>query len=75
MESKPEKNNLQDVFLLILKNEESNVVIYLINGVKLEGVVVAFDNFCLCLQRHDRQQLVYKHAISTILPTSPMKLF
>lgn len=75
MPSKETKLTLQDTVLIVLKNEKIPVVIYLTNGVKLEGAITAFDNFCLCLQRHDSQKLVYKHAISTILPASSIKLF
>ncbi|HAU76140.1 MAG TPA: RNA chaperone Hfq, partial [Agrobacterium sp.] len=49
--------------------------IFLINGVKLTGVVTAFDNFCELLRRDDHAQLVYKHAISTIMPGQPMQMF
>ncbi len=59
--------NLQDVFLNHLRKEKIPVVVYLVNGVRLTGTIKGFDNFVLLL-RHEGQQLVYKHAISTIVP-------
>ncbi|MGO7624137.1 RNA chaperone Hfq [Rhizobium ruizarguesonis] len=49
--------------------------IFLINGVKLTGVVTSFDNFCVLLRRDGHSQLVYKHEISTIMPGQPMQMF
>ena len=49
--------------------------IFLVNGVKLQGVVTWFDNFCVLLRRDGHSQLVYKHAISTIMPGHPVQLF
>lgn len=63
--------NLQDVFLNQVRKEHIAVTIYLTNGFQLKGVVKGFDNFTVVLDTEGRQQLVYKHAISTI---SPMKL-
>ncbi len=63
--------NLQDVFLNQVRKEHIAVIIYLTNGFQLKGVVKGFDNFTVVLDSDGRQQLVYKHAISTI---SPMKL-
>ena len=51
------------------------VTIFLVNGVKLQGVITWFDNFCLLLRRDAQSQLVYKHAISTIMPGAPIQLF
>jgi host factor-I protein len=51
------------------------VTIFLINGVKLQGVVTWFDNFCVLLRRDGASQLVYKHAISTIMPAQPISLY
>lgn len=67
--------NLQDVFLNSARKERTPVTVFLVNGVKLQGVVSWFDNFCLLLRRDSHSQLVYKHAISTIMPSAPMKLF
>ncbi len=63
--------NLQDVFLNQVRKEHIAVTIYLTNGFQLKGMVKGFDNFTVVLDTDGRQQLVYKHAISTI---SPMKL-
>lgn len=63
--------NLQDVFLNQVRKEHIAVTIYLTNGFQLKGLVKGFDNFTVVLDTDGRQQLVYKHAISTI---SPMKL-
>jgi host factor-I protein len=63
--------NLQDVFLNQVRKEHLPVTIYLTNGFQLKGTVKGFDNFTVILDTDGRQQLVYKHAISTI---SPMKL-
>ncbi|MES2033422.1 MAG: RNA chaperone Hfq, partial [Pseudomonadota bacterium] len=49
--------------------------IFLVNGVKLQGVVSWFDNFCVLLRRDGQSQLVYKHAISTIMPAQPVQLY
>ena len=67
--------NLQDVFLdQMLKNRVA-VTLFLVNGVKLQGVITCFDSFSLLLQRDDHSQLVYKHAISTVMPLNPMPIF
>jgi len=63
--------NLQDVFLNQVRKEHIAVTIYLTNGFQLKGMVKGFDNFTVIIDSEGRQQLVYKHAISTI---SPMKL-
>lgn len=67
--------NLQDVFLNHIRKEKASVTIFLVNGVKLQGVVSWFDNFCVLLRRDGHSQLVYKHAISTIMPSGPVQLF
>ena len=66
--------NLQEAFLNTIRKDRTPVTIFLVNGVKLQGVVTMFDNFSLLLRREAHSQLVYKHAISTILPTVPVKL-
>lgn len=63
--------NLQDVFLNQVRKEHIAVTIYLTNGFQLKGMVKGFDNFTVVLDTDGKQQLVYKHAISTI---SPMKI-
>lgn len=70
-----DKQNLQDAFLNHVRKAKVPVTIFLINGVKLQGVINWFDNFCVLLRRDDQSQLVYKHAISTIMPSSPIKLY
>ncbi len=69
------KNNLQDVFLNFLRSHKTPTTIYLTNGVQLKGIVTWFDAFSLLLRRDAHVQLVYKHAISTILPNVPIQLF
>ncbi|MDO6965690.1 RNA chaperone Hfq [Rhizobium alvei] len=67
--------NLQDLFLNTVRKQKISLTIFLINGVKLTGVVTSFDNFCVLLRRDGHSQLVYKHAISTIMPGSPVQMF
>ena len=67
-------NNLQDAFLNTIRKEHASVTVFLVNGVKLQGMVTWFDNFCLLLKRDNHVQLVYKHAISTIMPAVPVNL-
>jgi len=69
------KENLQDVFLNNVRKNKSPVTVFLVNGVKLQGIVTWFDNFCILLRRDGHSQLVYKHAISTVMPVSPVKLW
>jgi host factor-I protein len=67
--------NLQDVFLNSVRKSKNPLTIFLINGVKLTGVVTSFDNFCVLLRRDGHSQLVYKHAISTIMPSQPVNMY
>ena len=67
--------NVQDVFLNHIRKQKNSVTIFLVNGVKLQGIVTWFDNFSVLLRRDGHTQLVYKHAISTIMPSSPVQLF
>jgi len=67
-------SNLQEVFLSAVQRAEEPVTMFLVNGVMLQGVVVAFDLFCLLLEREGLAQLVYKHAISTVQPLNPVSL-
>ena len=69
------KENLQDVFLNNVRKNKSPVTVFLVNGVKLQGIVTWFDNFCILLRRDGHSQLVYKHAISTVMPVSPVQLW
>ena len=65
---------LQDTFLNNVRKNKIPLTIFLINGVKLQGIVTWFDNFCVLLRRDGHSQLVYKHAISTIMPAQPVNL-
>ena len=67
--SNDKKQNLQDTFLNSVRKSRTPLTIFLVNGVKLQGVVSWFDNFCVLLRRDGQSQLVYKHAISTIMPS------
>jgi host factor-I protein len=69
------KQNLQDTFLNSVRKTKTPLTIFLMNGVKLQGVVSWFDNFCVLLRRDGQSQLVYKHAISTIMPSQPVQLY
>ncbi len=64
--------NLQDLFLNHLRREKTPVTMFLVKGVKLQGIVTWFDNFSILLRRDGQSQLVYKHAISTIMPGDPV---
>ena len=64
--------NLQDQFLNLLRKNKTPVTMFLVKGVKLQGIVTWFDNFCVLLRRDGQAQLVYKHAISTIMPSQPI---
>ena len=70
-----DKQNLQDVFLNQLRKSKISVTIFLINGVKLQGMITWFDNFCVLLRRDGQSQLVYKHAVSTIMPATSVSLY
>ncbi|MBM3547339.1 MAG: RNA chaperone Hfq [Alphaproteobacteria bacterium] len=71
-----EKNqNVQDVFLNYIRKNKTPVTIFLINGVKLQGIVTWFDKLSVLLRRDAHSQLVYKHAISTVMPAQPIQLF
>ena len=67
-------NNLQDVFLNSLRRSKTPVTMFLVKGVKLQGVITWFDNFSVLLRRDGQAQLIYKHAISTIMPSHPIDL-
>lgn len=67
--------NLQDLILNQTRKEKVQVIIYLTNGFQFRGVVKGFDNFIVFLESEGRQQLVYKHAISTIIPTKPITVY
>ena len=67
--------NVQDVFLNHIRKNKVPVTVFLVNGVKLQGIITWFDNFSVLLRRDHHSQLVYKHAISTVMPTGPIQLF
>ena len=67
--------NLQDAFLNNVRKSKTPLTIFLVNGIKLQGVVTWFDNFCILLRRDGQSQLVYKHAISTIMPAHNVSLY
>jgi host factor-I protein len=66
------QGNLQDAFLNLLRRDKTPVTMFLVKGVKLQGIVTWFDNFSILLRRDGQSQLVYKHAISTIMPGQPI---
>ena len=73
MGDKPKQ--LQDVFLNHVRKERVPLTVFLMNGVKLQGVISWFDSFSILLKRDNSGQLVYKHAISTIMPAHPINLY
>ncbi len=84
MSAEEKKNNLQETFLIKAKNIKAPVTLFLVSGIKLQGIITEFDSFSVLLQRENSSrennsqnhyQLVYKHAIATILPSDPFQLF
>jgi len=67
--------NVQDVFLNNVRKNKTPVTVFLVNGVKLQGIITWFDNFSVLLRRDGHTQLVYKHAISTVMPSVQIQLF
>ena len=72
MPDKP--NNLQDLFLNSVRKAKTPVTMFLVKGVKLQGIITWFDNFSVLLRRDGQSQLIYKHAISTVMPSNPLDL-
>ena len=71
-----EKNhNLQEKFLNKVRKDKISVTVFLMNGIKLQGIITWFDNFSMLLRRDAHSQLIYKHAISTIMPASAVSVF
>ena len=68
------QSSLQDTFLNSVRKNRNPVTLFLVNGVKLQGVITWFDNFSVLLRREGTVQLVYKHAISTVMPSLPIDL-
>ncbi len=73
--SSEKTQNVQDVFLNYIRKNKTPVTIFLVNGVKLQGIITWFDNFSVLLRRDGHTQLIYKHAISTVMPSVPIQLF
>lgn len=67
--------NLQDVFLNQVRKDNASITIFLMNGFQLRGQVKGFDNYTIVLDTDGKQQLIYKHAISTIIPTKPVNFY
>ncbi len=67
--------NAQDTFLNTLRKKKIPVTVFLSNGVKLQGNITGFDNFCMVLRRGPQVQLVYKHSIATVVPSGPINLY
>ena len=66
------KTNLQDYFLNTARKEKIDITLYLTNGVPLQGKVLSFDNFTILIETDKKQNLIYKHAVSTIVPNRPL---
>ena len=69
-----EKNNLQEILLTKLRRERQPVTVFLMNGVQMRGTVTGYDPFVVVLESDGRQQVIYKHAISTVVPLRPVAL-
>ena len=69
------KQNIQDLFLNTVRKAKTPITMYLVNGIKLQGVVSSYDNFCVMVRRDGHMQLVYKHAISTIMPNAAVSFY
>lgn len=66
--------NLQDAFLNQVRRDKTNLTVFLMNGFQMHGVIRGYDGFTVVLDSDGRQQLIYKHAISTIIPPKPVEL-
>lgn len=71
---RPRPVNLQDAFLNQVRREHQRITLFLMNGVKMGGVVRGFDNFVVVVEDRGMQQVIYKHAISTMIPATPVPL-
>ena len=67
-------NNLQEIFLTQARRERRPVTMFLMNGFQMRGIITGFDPFVVILDSEGRQQVIYKHAISTIAPLRPVSL-
>ena len=72
MENKPAQQNIQDSFLNTARKERHNITIYLVSGVKLTGRIRSFDKYSVVLDTSNQEQLIFKHAISTVVMSRPM---
>ena len=68
------KVNLQDLFLLRARGDRLNVIVFLMNGFQMRGIITGYDPFVVVLDTDGKQQVIYKHAISTIVPIQPVEL-
>ena len=68
------KVNLQDLFLLRARGDRLNVIVFLMNGFQMRGIITGYDPFVVVLDTDGKQQVIYKHAISTIVPIRPVEL-
>ena len=66
-------NNLQDIFLTKARKESVPVTLFLVNGFQLRGVITGYDSFVVVLVSDGKQQMIYKHAISTLVPAQPVR--
>ncbi len=64
--------NLQDVFLNQVRKDKTAITVFLLSGFQIKGIVTGFDNFTVVIDSEGKQQLIYKHAISTIIPSRPV---
>jgi host factor-I protein len=71
MEIKPATQNIQDTFLNTARKERSSITIYLMSGVKLTGRIRSFDKYSVVLETNNQEQLIFKHAISTVVVSRP----
>ena len=69
-----QKANLQDIFLTKVRKQALSVTVFLMNGFQLRGLITGFDSFSLVLDSDGRQQFIYKHAVSTLVPLRPLSL-
>ncbi|BAQ10600.1 RNA chaperone Hfq [Sporosarcina sp. FSL W7-1349] len=68
------QGNMQDVFLNSLRKNNTFVTVFLLNGFQLKGLIKSYDNYTVLLESDGKQQLIYKHAISTYVPSKPVVL-
>lgn len=69
------KNNIQDHLLNQVRKDKTQITIYLSNGVPIKGKVISFDNFTIIMETKDKQIMVYKHAVTTITPDTPVVFY